>query len=357
MLKSIVVRSVTFCARHAWSVVIVAALLTVVSGIYAAKHFAITTNINNLISKDLPFRQREIAFDEAFPNRSTTILIVLDAPTPELIDQAADRLVDRLKAHPDLFHGIRPLGSGPFFERNGLLFLPTSEVGQISDELSRADPIIGTLAADPSLRGSLDALSFGIMGVQRGELKLDQLVWPLTNLSNTLDDIVANRPASFSWRVLASGKPAEQRDVQRLIEVEPVLDFSALEPGAAASDIIRQEAADLKLSSEFQTRIRLTGPIALANEEFGTIKEGALLNHVLTVAAVLLILWLALKSTRIILAVSLSLLAGLAVTAALGLLMIGAYNLISIAFAVLFVGLGVDFGLQFSVRYRAERHD
>jgi hopanoid biosynthesis associated RND transporter like protein HpnN len=38
-------------------------------------------------------------------------------------------------------------------------------------------------------------------------------------------------------------------------------------------------------------------------------------------------------------------------------MMVGALNMISVAFAVLFVGLGVDFGIQFSVRYRAERHD
>jgi hopanoid biosynthesis associated RND transporter like protein HpnN len=36
--------------------------------------------------------------------------------------------------------------------------------------------------------------------------------------------------------------------------------------------------------------------------------------------------------------------------------MVGALNLISIAFAVLFIGIGADFGIQFSVRYRAERH-
>jgi len=46
----------------------------------------------------------------------------------------------------------------------------------------------------------------------------------------------------------------------------------------------------------------------------------------------------------------------LAITAAVGLMMVGALNLISVAFAVLFVGIGVDFGIQFSVRYRAERH-
>ena len=38
-------------------------------------------------------------------------------------------------------------------------------------------------------------------------------------------------------------------------------------------------------------------------------------------------------------------------------MMVGALNMISVAFAVLFVGLGVDFAIQFSVRYRAERHD
>ena len=48
---------------------------------------------------------------------------------------------------------------------------------------------------------------------------------------------------------------------------------------------------------------------------------------------------------------------GLSITAAVGLLMVGTLNLISVYFAVLFVGLGVDFGLQFSVRYRAERHE
>jgi hopanoid biosynthesis associated RND transporter like protein HpnN len=72
---------------------------------------------------------------------------------------------------------------------------------------------------------------------------------------------------------------------------------------------------------------------------------------------VLLILWLALKSGRIILAVFLNLIAGLAITAALGFLLVGPLNLISIAFAVLFVGLGVDFGIQYSVRYRAERFE
>ncbi len=76
-----------------------------------------------------------------------------------------------------------------------------------------------------------------------------------------------------------------------------------------------------------------------------------------SLVSVIVILWLALRYKRIILAVAINLAAGLAISAAFGLLVVGALNVISVAFFVLFVGLGVDFGLQFSVRYRAERHE
>src|SRR5205085_6759552 len=87
------------------------------------------------------------------------------------------------------------------------------------------------------------------------------------------------------------------------------------------------------------------------------ITENAGRNTKVSHLAFLVILWLALRSFRIIFAVAVSITAGLAVSAAWGLFLVGAFNLISVAFFVLFVGLGIDFGIQFSVRYRAERHD
>ena len=103
--------------------------------------------------------------------------------------------------------------------------------------------------------------------------------------------------------------------------------------------------------------MRLTGLVPMNDAEFATLKEHAALNGSVTLIAVLLILWLALRSPRIILAALVSIICGLAMTAALGLLVVGALNLISVAFFVLFVGLGIDFGIQYAVRYRAERHD
>ncbi len=85
-------------------------------------------------------------------------------------------------------------------------------------------------------------------------------------------------------------------------------------------------------------------------------QDGAVVNAIGTVVVVLVILWLALRSGRLIGAVFITLFVGLAITAALGLMMVEALNMISVAFMVLFVGLGVDFGVQFGVKYREERH-
>ena len=161
--------------------------------------------------------------------------------------------------------------------------------------------------------------------------------------------------ATFSWRELVSDKPLTDADRRAFIEFKPILDFNALEPGKDATDAIRQAASDLNFAGEYGARVRLTGPVPIANEEFATVQDGAVVNGIGTVLVVLVILWMALHSAKIIFAVFVNLFIGLSITTAVGLMMVGSLNLLSIAFAVLFVGLGVDFGIQFSVRYRSER--
>ena len=233
MLKSTITRIVDFCTRHAWLVMLAAGLLTVGSAAYTAVNFAINTDISKLISPDLPWRQREIALAQAFPQRDELVLVVIQAPTPELAAQAADKLTQKLAPQTSLFRSVHQAGGGAFFERNGLLFLPTDEVKRTTGQLATAEPLLAKLAADPSLRGSLDGLSLSLTGVQLGHLTLDDMARPLTQIGDTLDDVLANRPASFSWQVLMSGKPPQPSELRQFIEVRPVLDYNALEPPSA----------------------------------------------------------------------------------------------------------------------------
>jgi hopanoid biosynthesis associated RND transporter like protein HpnN len=355
MLNSAMVQIVEFCVKHRWQVVLFGILLAVASATYDVRHFSITTDTDSLISQKLPWHQRQSALSKAFPQKG--ILIVVTAATPENAEQATNALEKELSQHSNLFHSVVQADSGEFFQHNGMLFEPLSDVKKSLDGLSKGKLLIEALADDPSLRGVMKALSFVAGGVQGGEVKLDQLVWPLSLAEKTLSDVLAGKPATFSWQELIQGSPSPASRLHHFIEIEPVLDFEALQPGGNATAAIRRAATDLKLGETFGAKVALTGPVPLNDDQFSVIRQSALRDTLSALLGALIILWLALRSWKIVTSVFFSLMVGLAATAALGIVMVGAFNLISIAFFVLFVGLGVDFGIQFSVRYRSERYE
>ena len=356
MLSAAIGRIVGGCLRYRYTIIALSMVIAIVSGFYSATHFAINTDINKLISPNLDWRKQELLFQDQFPGPFGTTMTVVDAATPELVAQATAALTQKLSKDPDLFHSVNELGGGnQFFARNGLLFQPLSEVEHTTKMLAESAQLIVTLARDPSLRGLTQSLTYVMTGIQGGLLKLDDIPNSLDTFSGAIDNVVAGNSIPFSWHDLLNGRPSKPDETRRFIEVRPVLDYSALEPGRKANDAIREAARNLP--AEYGARVRLTGPVPISDEEFSTVQQGALVNGIATVIVVLGILWVALRSSRIIFAVAINLFIGLATTAALGLMMVGALNLISVAFAVLFVGLGVDFGIQFAVRYRAERHD
>lgn len=360
MIRPLLVRTVKFSTVHAWLVIGIVMLLTIGSGVYVARNFAINTDISKLLESDEPWAKNDAAISEAFPQRDKMILAVVQAPAKELADAAATELANALRQEPNRFRAVGQPGSGPFFERNGLLFADTASVHDMADKLGQARPLLNNLAHDPTLRGLSDLLTTTLnLPLQLGQIKLADMDRLLGASARTIDGVLANKPAALSWMGLVddSLKPNADGSAFSFVTLSPVLDFSDLKAGAGASDAIRAAATQLKLAERYDAVVRLTGPQPLADDEFASVSEGAALNGVLTLIVVIGILWMALRSARLITAVLVSLIAGLIITAALGLVMVGALNMISVAFAVLFVGLGVDFGIQFGVRYRAERCD
>ena len=209
---------------------------------------------------------------------------------------------------------------------------------------------------DPSLRGLLRVLGQLLLSTQQDLLPFDDLQRPLNAAATTLEDLAKGEPAEFSWRILSQGDP-KPLELHRFVQVWPVLDHNALEPGGRATAAIRDIVTQTGIEQKFGADVSLTGPVVISDNEFSGVHEGIVLNSVVTGAIILAILWLALRSLRLVAAAVINLTVGLLVTSAGGILMVGALNPISLAFAVLFVGLGADFAIQYTVRYRAERHD
>lgn len=352
---SLSARLVSLCADRAWIVVILAVVHVAVVTVYTVRHFAMSTNTYALLSPKLPWRMRETEFYAVFPQAGPLIVVVVDGQTPELADAAATALTESLRKEPLIFRTVYRPGAGPFWARNGLLYASTKDVQATMARLIQVEPFLGPLAADPSLRGLLGALSLTLKGVSSGRASFADIVSPIRRLADALEGLHDHKRVFFSWRNLISGGPPQKQELRHVILVDPKLEFSRLEPGKVAIAAIRTAAQALQLDGAHGVLVRITGPVPLQDEEFATLAERAPLIAALAFAAITVMLWMAVRSIWLIASILATTLVGLVSAAALGLAVFHRFNVISVAFIPLFVGLGIDIGIQFSVRYRAER--
>ena len=341
------------CARRPARTLAAALLLAAASLFLAATRLDVTTDTSNLFSASLPWRQRGMVLQQAFPQNEGLLALVIDAATPEEAEATAQSLLERLQADRAHFESARRPDSSPYFEQNGLLFLDPAPLQALLDQTIDAQPFLGQLAPDPSLRGLAGALGLIAQGLEAGQVNLAPFDPALQSFHRSLAQAIAGAPEPLSWQRLLAGPVADLGGRFHFVLAKPVLDYGALEPGAAASKAARDAAATLEFVRNGRAHIRLTGSVALEDEEFATVAQGAaagLLGSMLLLAG---LLFLAVRSWRLMVPILLTLILGLILTTGFAALAVGTLNLVSIAFAVLFTGIAVDFAIQVTVRFRA----
>jgi hopanoid biosynthesis associated RND transporter like protein HpnN len=199
------------------------------------------------------------------------------------------------------------------------------------------------------------ALSLVAEGAKRG-MDAASMAPALAQFHAALAAAAAGHATPLSWEELLAGPLAAQAGKYRFVLAHPKLDFGALQPGGVATEALRKAAADLPYVKEGQARVRVTGSVALDDEEFSSVAQGAAVG--LGVSFLLVLVWLfaAVRRWRLMLSIAVTLVVGLLLTTGFAALTVGTLNLISIAFAILFVGIAVDFGIQFTVRFRESKH-
>ncbi len=344
-----------FSRRHAWSVLLVAVLLSAASLVYTVTHFAISTDMSKMLSQDLPFERAQERFDKAFPGLSKTLLVVVHSHSQALARQDAERLTTWLRRHGQGITFVNQPDGGPFFARQGLLYLSQKALWRLSDRLSQAQPFMATLAAHPTLPRFTQLLEAALARAKDPGASLPGLATVLNGLQSTLQGQMHGQYAQMPWgSLMGMGAPGGGTAGDSFIVVKPRYDYKGGAPIRTALQSVRAGAQALALDSAHGVTVRVTGSAALDNEQVKTVSQSAGLATGLSLTLVLVMLVLGLRRPRYVAIILLTLFMGLTWTAAFALVATGPMNLISVAFAVLFVGLGVDFGIQFCIRYQEE---
>ena len=351
---------VSFVRSAAVAVLVAVFALAFFAMRYTVDNLSMNTDTEDMLSEELVWRKLDQEYEKRFPQYDNNILIVVEAATPDQAGDAAALLYERLKPEQALFEFVYYPNALSVFRESGLLYLDTTELQDLSDNLAEVQPFLAKLARDPSLRGLFGVLTEALDAREDGEdVDLNPI---LTHINAAIEALQDNRPFHMSWQELMSGdKPggagapgagAEKATYREFIVLQPKLDYAGFFPATPAIEKIHRLYEDLDIATSPGAQIRLTGATMLAHEEMLSVMKGTKTAIVLALALVTVIMLVGLGSARLALVTMISLVTGLLFTAAFATLTVGELNLISVAFAVLYIGLGVDFAIHYCLRYR-----
>ena len=326
-------------------------LLTAALGAYAGLNLGVNSDNLTLLSPELPSRRNHAEFSRHFPNLENALLVVIDGKNPELARDAADRLVAALRARPERFEDVYLPGGGGFFERNGLLYRSVDELDEFADRVAAIQPIVAELENDPSIANLTRLVEAGLEAAEPGEGTAED--WPaiLDRVGEATVAVYAEYPIDISWEEILLQGSALDTSTRRVVIVHAVLEFGSVFAAGEALASIHEAADALGLVPERGVEIRVTGNPALNFEEMAGILWDIFVAGLFCFAIVVVILWLALRCWHIVIAAVATLLLGLVWTAAFAAAAVGYLNIVSLAVAILFIGLGVDFAIHLGTRF------
>ncbi len=335
--------------RFPWPVLLLYLVLCALSVSYTSRHLGIQNNTAQLLDQDLPFQKVRLELEGAFPQDASTLILAMEAETPEQTLLAAEAIKRRLEAESSLFESVYIPDDDPFFRRQGFLYLDTAQLETVFAKLIDAQPFIGYLSQHFHFAGLVDIV---VQALEKGDAdsaaSLDTL---LSAMDQTVVAANQGQAKLLSWQQLLTGTEQTRNPTRRLVIAKPYLDFKQLMPAEKPMTYLRALAKELSAHQPGVT-VAITGEVALEHEEMETVNRDMLVSGIVSFLLVCGALWLGLRSIRLLLATLIALVVGLLLTAGFAAVAIGHLNLISVAFAVLYIGLGVDFATHLCLHYQ-----
>lgn len=328
-------------------VIAIALLISGYSIYYVKNHIGMSTDTTDMLSEELSWRQLDIEYDRVFTETLNNVVIVIEASTPDRASDTAKKLYRTLKAEPVLIDDIYYPPALPYFQQSAFLFMDEDELYDLADQLAAIQPFIGTLLEDKTMRGLFDMLGDALQAIEDGEdIDLKPL---LTEINRALQE----EDYRVSWQRLISADENDRDIYREFIITKTREDPDEFLPGQHVISHINKIIERLQLEDD-HTNIRLTGGTALAYEELKSVAEANIIAIVASFVMVTIILMFGLGSVWLFFSSIVTLIMGLIATTAFATATVGTLNLISVAFAVLYIGLGIDFAIHLCLRYREE---
>jgi uncharacterized protein len=363
--------------------VLAVALLGVIASIWlAAVRLEVLTDQLSLISTRLPLIAKAKVLDQFDFHGKTTFALVVRGPTQDRAIEFMNAIVAKIQADPKYFQGIFYRINPDEFKKWLLYYLDVDDLVVIRNTLEKNCLLVHEMAEDPDLRNFFKLVNHDMASRMVGELftgfldekttseksASDSEPLDLEFLIKVLDGFsqyLAGTPHYVSpWSSFFKSGEWDLEKEGYLWEGKKKLLIAAVMPSKISGDVSRTQGSldrlrkyihELKASGFGDINAGVTGQEALNDDEMQTAMADMTKATWVSMLGVLLIMVLFLRGFRHPLIILTSLAVGLCWTFGWTALFIGHLNILSIVFAPMLCGLGVDYAIHWYARYEEER--
>lgn len=340
---------IQFVERNRLSVIFSIIILAIASIFYIKDNLGMSTSTTDMLSEDLHWRKLDAVYEKLFPQFNDNILVVIEADTPDRARDSAQTLYSRLQNETKFLNDVYYPSVLPYFRESAFLFLELEELQDLSDRLAMIQPFLGTLLEDQNLRGLFSMLNDAIQAKQDGE-NVD-----IKPLLLEINRALENKDYQVSWQRLMNPEDEAESVYREFIMLQTKDNSESALPDEDIIEHVRAVITSVIPAGDSSIKTRLTGGTVLSYEELKSVSKANIQAIALSFFLVAIILLIGLGSLWLVSACLITLFFGLIVTTALATATVGELNLISVAFAVLYIGLGIDFAIHTALRFREEK--
>jgi uncharacterized protein len=354
--------------RRAGLIVAAGLLLSAVSVVLTSKRMEFLTGRDDLMPKNAPFSRDYYSYRQEFGDPED-IVVVIEGDDAERNTAFGERLMAAFSRRPDVVkEPFFPSGM-PFFRNNGLLFMSLDEIRGLRQNLTLAKPVLKALSAAPSVETLFTTLTSDInvyLAEPKESPEAQRRVAGLTFMLGALDKGFSKfggngMPALSLEEFFFRGKGGEESAMTRAGRMQvltflPVKNAGSFKPAEAAISLARTEIAKLSALPEFKgVKAGLTGTPVLENEEMATSEHDITIATVLSLVLTVVLLLAVFRGILNVVAAMVSLLVAVCVSFGFATVAVGHLNILSMVFAIMLIGIGIEYGIQVVLRYQEER--
>ena len=318
-------------------------IFTILSIIFSINNLNVVTSTEKLISDELNFKIKQQELRKNFPILSNNIIIVIKGENQKAVNKETRYIIKSLKEIESKLDFVFSPNLELFFKKNALLLMDSENKDNLINQLFLSQPYLSEINNSPRLHGlnNLFELILEQININTNEeLNIEEAI-------NRLDKILRKFSNSMTLKKEVNWKDFFYNTKKENLIILKVKNETLRKEGL---NKIYSFLNNLKKREKGNLKINFTGGMVLDFEEVDSVVTGASKAGILSLIFVSIILWIAFRNILIITSLIISLIVGLILTLGLTTIFIGSLNIISVAFAVLFIGISVDFGIQLALR-------